>query len=396
MVDKAQEKQEYKLANGWAIFVYIGTPLVIGLFSWLFLMPFIDSTVDAKASWILGAVSACMIGVAVIGLLEAIKGRFVIATDKIVSIGVFSVKELKFNEIKGYRVSDKHIFIESLDAGKRKIKVSTYFGKSGEIIDWLATHYRDLDISQADQEKEEILDNEAFGMTTELREQKLAKAIKTARFLNWAGALICIWTLFIPRPYEYAIIASVVLPVICLIALKYFRGLIRIDERKLSAYPSIFMAVLFSVTGLCVRGVTDYNVFDHSKVWNICLLVTFIYMALLIAGNKEFTFKKAKDYVVVTGLSIFMFGYSYGAVVSLNCLFDRSKPEIYNTTVLDKRISSGKTTKYYLELKPWGQQKEAGEVAVSKKLYNRLDKDAEVKVYFMKGLFEIPWIRVTE
>lgn len=148
--------------------------------------------------------------------------------------------------------------------------------------------------------------------------------------------------------------------------------------------------------GLCLRGLLDYNLFDYSKVWIPSISVALIYIAVLTIGNKAFKFNKAKDYFTIIGISILLFGYAYGAVVTLNCMYDKSKPEIFNATILSKRVSSGKSTTYYLKLTPWGKRKEIDEVSMSEDLYNRLDENDQVKIYYMKGKFEIPWFEVTE
>ncbi len=389
--------REYKISKGWAIFIYITAPLLIALFSWLLIMPFvIGSENDIKTFWILGPISLGIIALMVVGLLDTIKGKFVIDHDKIFTISTFSNRQLMYNEIKGYRITDKYIFIESNNEQKKKIKVSTYFGKVNEITEWLSENYSDLDILQANQEKEEILNNEEFGWTTEQREEKLLKAHKTAKILNWTGGLIGAWTLFFANPYEYAIIASIVFPIICVVVLKYFNGLIRIDERKDTAYPTIFWAIFAASMGLCLRALLDYNIFDYSKIWTPSSIIALTYIAVLTIGNKEFKFKKAKDYLTIMGFSIFMFGYGYGAIITLNCFYDKLEPEKFNATILSKRISSGKSTTYYFELTPWGQQKEIDEVSVPKDLYNKLDQNDKVNIYFMKGQFEIPWFEVAE
>lgn len=389
--------REYKISKGWSIFIYITAPLLIALFGWMLIMPFVTgSENDMKTFWILGPISLGMIALMVVGLLDTIKGKFVIDNDKIFTVSTFTNRQLLFSEIKGYRITDKYIFIESNNEQKKKIKVSTYFGKVNEIEEWLSENYSDLDIVQANQEKEEILNNEEFGWTTEQREMKLIKAHKAAKILNWTGGLIGAWTFFLANPYEYAIIASVAFPIICLIILKHFNGLIRIDERKDTAYPTIFWAIFAASLGLCLRGLLDYSIFDYSKIWTPSILIALTYIALLTIGNKEFKFNKAKDYLTIIGFSIFMFGYGFGAVVTLNCMYDKSEPKTFNATILDKRISSGKSTTYYLELTPWGQQKEIDEVSVSKDLYNKLDKNDKVNIYFMKGHFDIPWFEVTE
>ncbi len=391
--------KKYKIAKGWAIFMYIAAPLLIALFCWILIMPFVPSMnndMNPNVYWFLIPMSLGMIALMVVGLIDTIKGKFVIDRDKIFTVSTFSNRQLMFDEIKGYRITDKYIFVESNNENKKKIKISTYLGKTNEIIEWLSENYSDLDIVKANQEKEEILNNEEFGWTAEQREEKLIKAHKTAKILNWTGGLIGAWTLFFANPYEYAIIASATFPIICVIVLKYFNGLIRIDERKDTAYPTIFWAIFAASMGLCLRGLLDYNIFDYTKIWIPSILISLTYIAVLTIGNKEFKFKKAKDYFTIFGFSIFMFGYGYGAVVTLNCIYDKSEPEIFNATILSKRISSGKSTTYYLELTPWGQQTEIDEVSVSKNLYDKLDQNDKVNIYFMKGQFDIPWFEVTE
>lgn len=389
--------REYKMSKGWAIFIYITAPILIGLFGWLLIMPLVTgSENELKTFWLLGPLSIGMIAFMVIGLIDTVKAKFVIDSDKIYTISTFTTRELNFNEIKGFRITDKYIFIESNNVNKKKIRVSTYFGKIKEIEEWLSANYSDLDIVQANQEKEEILGTEEFGWTSEQREEKLIKAHRTAKILNWTGGLIGVWTIFLSNPYEFAIIASIVFPIICVIILKYSNGLIRIDERKGTAYPTIFWAIFAASMGLCLRGLLDYNIFDHSRIWIPSLLVALTFIAVLTIRNEEFKFNKAKDYITILGFSIFMFGYGYGATITLNCMYDNSEPETFNATILSKRISSGKSTTYHLELTPWGNQKEIDEVSVSKDLYNRLDKNDKVTIYFMNGLFDIPWFEVTD
>jgi hypothetical protein len=389
--------KEYRLAKGWAIFMYIAAPLIIGLFSWLLIMPFVSGKEnDFKNLWIICPMSLGMIGVMVLGLIDTIKGKFVIDKDKIYSVGALSTRQLFFNEIKGYRVTDKYIFIESNIKEKKKIKVSTYFDNKDEIIEWLFSHYTDLDLKDVIQEKKEILSNEEFGWNTEEREEKLSKARKTAKILNWTGGLVGAWTLFLAKPYEYAIIASMTVPIISIIALKFYSGLIRIDERKSSAYPSIIFAIMYPSIGLLLRAMLDYDIFEYSKVWTPSILVASVFIAFMLIGNKEFKLKKAQDYLSILGIALIVFAYGYGSVITLNCMYDKSEPEIFNAKILDKRISSGKHTTYYFKLTPWGQQKEVDEVHVSKSLYNRLDKDGEVNIYFKKGKFDIPWFVLTE
>lgn len=388
----------YKMSKGWAIFIYVAAPLLMALFGWILIMPFFSTPADEinpKVYWVLAPMSLGMMAFMVVALIDTIKGKFVIDQDKVFTVSTFVSRQLMFDEIKGYRITDQYIFIEPKNEHKKRIKISTYLGKTDEIVAWLSQHYPDLDVLQADQEEKEILNNKDYGWTSEQRAERLAKAHQVAKILNWTGGLVGAWTLFLARPYEYAIMASIAVPILCIIALKYFNGLIRADEKKHSAYPSIFWAIFASSMGLCLRGLIDYNIFDYAKIWTPVLLISIVFTGVII-GNKEFKFNKTSDYVTIAVFLLFLSGYGYGAIVTLNCMYDQSEPEIFNATVLNKRVSSGKSTTYYVALTPWGKQKEVEEVSISKELYKRLDKNDEVNIYFMKGYFDIPWFEVTE
>lgn len=93
-----------------------------------------------------------------------------------------------------------------------------------------------------------------------------------------------------------------------------------------------------------------------------------------------------------------MFGgiYAYGLLITTNVVFDESEPRVYKAKILDKRISSGKTTTYYLELDKWGPQEEVDDVSVAKDIYNAKEIGDTAIVYFNHGLYEIPYYIVIQ
>lgn len=391
--------KEYRIAKGWAVFIYIIAPLLIGLFGWVLVFPFLPTlknSMDPNVYWFLASLSFVMIVLIILGLIDTVKSKFIINNDELSTVGVFLNRRLMLSEVKGYRVTKEFIFIESNNMNRGRLKISRYFGNTHEIVEWLSENYHDLDTVQADREKQEILQNQELGWTVEEREGKLLTARKTAKILNCVGAIIGAWTIFWAEPYEYSIIASIVFPILCLIVLKYYNGLIRLDETNSANYPTLFFGIFISTVGLFLRAFLDYTIFDYSKIWMPSLSIALGYVAILILGNKEFQFNKAKDILIIIILSVFMFGYGYGAVVTLNGVYDQSESEVFKAQVLNKRVSSGKLTTYYLELSPWGPQKNVDEVSASKELFNRLEKNDRVTINFNKGQFDIPWFRVTE
>ncbi|GAB3668918.1 hypothetical protein GCM10028791_44110 [Echinicola sediminis] len=388
--------KEYKIAKGWAIFIYLFAPLLIGLFGWVLIIPFQNGDFSPSFTWILVPISIAMIAVMVFGVMEAYKGKFIINSDSIESISSLSNRVLKFDEIKGFTINEQYIFIEPKNKLEKRIKVSSYTGGYNEILNWLYENYPDLDQQNAIKEEQEILSDDSVGWTMEIREEKLNKARKTAKIINWAAGIVAAWTFFYPTPYQYSIFIAAVIPIIALIVTKASNGLIRIDEKKGSAYPSVIYAFIYPSLGIMLRALLDYEIFDYGNLWFTVIAITILFLVALMIKQREITFKKKMDFFTVGSLSLFLFAYSYGIVIHYNCFYDNSEPTFYTAKVLNKRISSGKSTTRYLELTTWGPQTEIDEVNVGKEFYNRTEIGDQVNIYFRKGNLEIPWFIVTD
>jgi hypothetical protein len=392
--------KEYKLARGWAIIIWIFSPLLIIIFLLGLLTPLFPSTKEEVSPTLYFALilplSLGMITLMTVGLLDTVKNKVIISGDSVIFRSTFIKRDLKFDEIRGFRVSDKYIFVEPNTKDKKRIKISTYLGKSDELILWLSSNFLDLDFVNKKKEHSEILENNRNGITEEERSVKLQKAKLVAKALNWMSIIACVWVLFFPTPYEIAIISTITLPLIAILATFIFKGLIRLEEGKGTAYPSVFMTIFFCSCGICLRAMFDFNIFEYRNVWKPSFILSVILIAVVLSSTREFKFQKVNDYIIVLSLSIFFFAFSYGTVIALNCYYDKSEKEIFEATILSKRISSGKTTSYYFELTPWGRQIEIDEVSVSKRLYQKLEKNDKVNLFYGGGLFNIPWFIVTE
>ena len=202
------------------------------------------------------------------------------------------------------------------------------------------------------------------------------------------------WLFFLPNLYyEAAVFFAAVIPACAIALLKYFKGLIRIDQRNNSAYPTIFWAFLAPSCGLLLRGLIDFEVFDNANSWLPAGVIALLYLINLFAGKTKKQMNGSYLSIILVGL--LMFGYGFGLVRIMNCRLDKSNEIRYQARVVKKRVSSGKHTTYYLELSPWGTLKENGEVAVGKKFYNSTNENDTVVVHFKKGEFDIPWYYIS-
>jgi len=341
--------------------------------------------------------SIVMILVMLYGIIEVYKGRILINEQSIKSINTFSKRELKFDEIAGYRIAGGYIFVEPKNNEKKRIKISTYFGGTDEILFLLSKFVPDLDEQNVINEEKEILNDENFGFTKENRVENLARARKISKILNWSAGISMAWIFFYPTPYKYSILIAIIIPIVALVIVKFSKGLIRTDEGRGSAYPSVVYAFIYPSIGLAIRAILDYNIFDYSNVWKITILLTIAFLFILMYKQQELKFKKMLDYITVASFALFLFAYSFGTIVHINCYYDNAEPQSFVTKIIDKRKNTGKkSTSHYLKLSKWGQQTEIDEVSVGKGLYNRVNANDNVKVNFRKGKFEIPWFTVSD
>lgn len=367
------------------------------LFGYLLLMPFLPGEEKAlQLYWFMAPLSLGMIALCIVGIIDAMKGRFVIAGNRVYSKGVFSNRELLLHQIVGFRLDDNFIYIEPTEKSLKRIKISRYFGGTAEMLDWLAERYPNLDEQTAEAERQEILSDDSLGYTTEQREEKLAGARKRAKALNWTGGLVAVWAFFLAQPYNVTIIAAVALPLICVLVSKFSDGLIRVEEKKNSAFPSVFSGVFFPAMALCIRALTDFNILRYENVWKGTFLLSALFMALLLVRSREFLFQSAREYGIALFFAVLALAYGFGALVTLNAILDMSPTSEYSSRVTGKHVSTGKSTTYYLKLAPWGPQREVDDVSVSKTLYNRLQVQDEVQVHLKNGRFDIPWFVVTD
>jgi hypothetical protein len=201
---------------------------------------------------------------------------------------------------------------------------------------------------------------------------------------------------FFPRPYQYAILTCILLPFLTLLVIKYWKGLIRLDAEEGSAYPSAPVSITFPGLILSMRAMLDFSIDDYSKLWIPVTITAAVFTAaILMIENKGLSFKKGKTYLMILGFLMFTFAYGYGTVVTLNCSFDDSTPQLFSTTIVNKeKTKSRKYRTYDLYLSPWGKKTEIEKVSIDEDFYNQLQEGDEVSVYLFKGKLNIPWLIV--
>ncbi len=386
---------EYRLAKGWRLFVYLFMPVLAAVFIYLAITPFLEKPSAPSHYFIFPALALLFIALTAWAFIELYKERIIIGNDRIIQISAFKTKELPFNLVKGYTEDQQqYLRILPFQEGFPVIKISPYTGRLHELKEELAQRFTDLDAETLLAEEQELLQNETLGNTEEERRLQLEETRKTTRIVNTTAWVLSLWLLFYPRPYQLLVYSIITLFAFVLLVLYRHQGLIRIDEKPRSAYPSLASALTLPSIVLMLRSLLDYDIFDYHRLWSWVGAGTVALFVFLIYTTKAYANKK--QFIASLFFLIFAAAFSFGTIVQVNCLQDTSLPRQFTAQVLEKRISKGKTTTYYLQLDAWGPQTQTGEISVPKSFYDRISINQKVQVHLKQGTLHIPWLFVTE
>jgi hypothetical protein len=240
------------------------------------------------------------------------------------------------------------------------------------------------------------LQDDELGRTSSEREEKLNKARKAAQILNTGGGATALWLFLHPQPYQWAIIAGLVVPILATIALWLHSGVIRLDEKRNSAYPSLAIAVIGPAASLLLRVLLDFDILDYTPLWPQAAAVAFVAVIALLIGSRDFIFRNDSLVSLLPTILIGAALYGFAGTLSYNCAFDEGTATRYEAKVLDKRMSGGKTTTYYLKVTPWGPHPTSEDVTITQDYYERVEAGDSVEIYAMPGRLGVPWFMVAE
>ena len=356
---------------------------------------FISRAMHPTTSWSAPGsllLAAILIGIAVLMYLDA--SRLVLTVDEhtLTLVRLFSTRSILLEEIDGYRSGDKDAFYILLKGGGKAIKLPQNLDRRKELIEWFQEKYEDVDAREREKEEEILLESEQFGSTVEERSARLAMAGKFDNVATVVAVGAFFWSLFYPSPYEVMMIILFLLPWIGVFATWYFKGLLRLYKKKSSPYPSVVQLMIFTTGATLVNVLRGYDIYRFGKNASSVLIVgTLLASAVCIVACRQAiaaTSKKTLTYCCIVALAGV---YSYALLIFSNCYYDQSAPEIWQVEITKKRISSGKSTSYYLSLSPWGRFTDGKEVSVPKRFYQEVNKEDSVRVFLKKGKWDVPW-----
>jgi hypothetical protein len=393
MSSRSASPTVYPLTRGWRIFfnlsalgglAFISIPLI----AWTKKNP--QWTPTSIAAVLAALTASCLIGAWV---ARTKRYRIEILADRIRYYGAWGFRELHLADIAGYRVLPTHyvpsLLIVPSNKRKRKIYTALCYERKGEMLQWMAQHLPDLDHQEMADELDEIVTDTSFGASRDERMARLAVAKRYVLLLNIAGGCAAAWAFIFPRPYDFAIWTLIVLPIIGLACVAFFHGLVRLDGKQESAYPSAGGAIILPPIILTLRTIFDWHLLSWGDTWPTLASLTVLVVVIVVVCARD-----ARRKWRFAGTVIFSALYVYGTATYLNCRYDRSEPFVYESTVRERHVSKGKHTSNHITLAPFVDDEPWREIEVPRATYERLREGDPVQIGVFEGALGIPWFLI--
>lgn len=374
---------EYKISDGTKFFYGI-IALVLFIFSVFFLN---SKQLDKNPFLVL--LPILFFSGAILIVANLIRQRVDIDKNRILCVNLFSSYELDLKNIKGYRIGDKIIVIESIQSTDHSINIGNYnnFSDHAEIIEWLKNNFTDLNENDLEIEIKNFTQNIEFGNSKNERIEKLKTAKQIALVYNIIGAVL-LFVIIIYKAY-FIKFCWLIYPLLSIPILMYSKGLIKLlSNSKRSIYGSIFIGIIFPCLAL-TNSLSAYNLLSYNALWLPSFIISGVFFAFLytLGINKSIEYVKGQVFMML----IISMLYGFGSTLIINAEFDNSKTQLFDAIILDHKTEYHKHTRYYLILSPWALENKEQKIQIGKSLYEDIHNGDHVKIKLKEGFFKIPW-----
>ncbi|HPE56263.1 MAG TPA: GNAT family N-acetyltransferase [Bacteroidales bacterium] len=334
-----------------------------------------------------------LLGLAIMGLLEVYKTRFIIGRNELTRIAPFYTRVLKFNEIKGTYERQSNLEILPKNARKKKLMISEYIKGYAGLSFYLRPKFPNYNVMGISPELDEIYNNESYGATMDDRKNKYIQNSKIVKRLNLASWIISIVSFFISFYIEFFIFILIPIPLFGIFLFWRLKGMIPLLEIKKTDLPSFSSNLLVPSLGLSLKPIFLNDILSFQNFWMPALIIVLVLTAFTLAALIN-TMKNHRVIIYLSFAIIINSMYAYGTTLIINHVLDKSEAKVYKTVVLDKRIEYGKYTNYYIKIDKWGPQSKIKDIDVDKTFYNQTEIGDRVIIILHQGFFKIPYYNV--
>ncbi len=319
----------------------------------------------------------------------ALRSRLVIDGTRIEVRYAFKERTADLREIEGFRIASSRNGTYTylcLKEGRGTIAISQGFATDDDYRAWLQ-QLTDLDKHDREALLDEISRQEDLGATPQERLDALATAKTWSIFSLIVAVTTAIGLNFGPSALQLpsALVLALV-PVAVLFLVQRSPLLYAIFKPKSDPRAEMSFALMVASFGFILR-IHGFELVSIQPLLLIIVVVALAYGAMLYTSTRKVSAVRGRLF----GLLFFVALYSYGLAEVADTLPDNSAAKIYSVTVIDKHISSGRSTTYYLRLEPWGPFQTPNQVRVSSREYGETNPGDQICLGLHPGSLHAPW-----
>ncbi len=206
-----------------------------------------------------------------------------------------------------------------------------------------------------------------------------------AKWLSSAAVAVAVWCAVWPQPYLAAVGAAAALPVLAAILVAASRG----STGFADARAGVAAVPLFCAGALALRA-SDIHFVDWRAVAVTGGIAGLVALAIGVLVDRTLVQRPGR--AAIAAAVALVYG---GALVAIaNVQFDASLGQDFQSPVLDKHVSNGRSTRYVVTLGPWGPRSGDTQVTVPARAFDRFFSGGSACVRLHDGAFGIPWFAV--
>jgi hypothetical protein len=274
----------------------------------------------------------------------------------------------------------------------KKLKISLVLKRDQEFDAWIA-RLPDLDQEDRDRSEKEVAEALYQDQMPQDRRAHIKRLKLLAKGVNGATIALAISALVLPDYHHLVTATLIALPWVAIWLVARFQPLYRFGAKRNDTHPDLTAVLMMPGLLLTARALTDAHTFE----WLGILMLAFG-GGLALSGaalRADPWFRQQRWTAILT--CVFTLAYGFGAGFEIDVLADSTKPSIYPTQVLGKRVSRGsKSTTYHLRVGPWGPITGDYEIGVSAARYGATRTGDTVCIYVGKGALQVPWYQVRD
>jgi hypothetical protein len=334
-------------------------------------------------------------------LVWAFRARVIIDGERMTVRGAFLTTVVTPDRMKGFRYLNGQLHLYLTD--RRWAVQIGFFQNIWVISQWIRARTRNLLDEMLEEEDAAISGDQSLGFSEADKEDRLAtlrKVIKRVDYLVYGtGAVAFINFLFV----EDALVELIAIGVLMLVPvfLDFLalsnRGHVRIDYEEGSRYPQIFTGTMMAGVVLAMLSLLDRGALLDNRYYEL-LFALVLAKGLLwcFIDRDRLTVLLARGKVITAITVIAMFAipgfWVGGSLYQANKLLDKSPTAWHATEIVEKKVSSGKTTSYTVELASWDPaQEDAVGYTLRRAEFEGFEEGMPVEVGVREGAIGIAW-----